>query len=505
MDPTPMELGAMTNIGQVCEWTGMDAAVIALFCNHLGLQSNGPVRRLAAVMEEDIVEAKGTIKRGDEALRPGVKAMLGEAWRIARIVAKVTKSSAEEAADKEKQDKFEQEKLVVLRAQAEAKQAEVAALKVQDATDTVKLSEVVDQVSTLVAPLLSLEDINAAHAKYKEKQEGECPKDERCTDEQLSCLMHLFRKKLNVNVDLAIFGPYANRMRRKMILSGLILGADGSFNKVEFKGPPTIEVWMAGFLVFKSGVISCDILGANPLDIHMKRIAKFHRDYGSKTWHLLYQAECRFRAEELPDIRRQLLEEKNEVEKSGGTHPFNKEDPWRMVWARAVSKDMDHFWQEEFVTPAMMVRFHLKSEGDVVDGDAPIDPVPTRAASSTTPAATTIIGTSYETDPIPYVNPGKRPGTSGERERNKKKKALCPWFYNDECGESPKGTVECPYDSALRHQCSKCLGPHPTIWCGQGKGKGEEKSGKAKKGKGRGKGKGKGKSRGGGKGWWQQQ
>ena len=124
-------------------------------------------------------------------------------------------------------------------------------------------------------------------------------------------------------------------------------------------------------MVYKSGLISCDILGANPLDVHIKRVSKYHRDYGTKTWHLLYQAESRFRSEELPDFRRQLTEEKDEIEKSGGTHPFKKEDPWRQVWARAVSKEMDHFWQEEFITLAMMVRFDLKSIGEVVDGDAP--------------------------------------------------------------------------------------------------------------------------------------
>ena len=179
-------------------------------------------------------------------------------------------------------------------------------------------------------------------------------------------------------------------------------------------------------MVYKSGLISCDILGANPLDVHVKRVSKYHRDYGSKTWHLLYQAESRFRSEELPGIRRQVIEEKDEIEKSGGNHPFKKDDPWRQVWARAVSNQMDYFWQEEFVMPAMMVRFHLKSIGEVVDGDSPIENHPGSSSSTAALAATTLVRTSYETEPEHQANPPKRAGTRVDRDRTKRKKSLCP-------------------------------------------------------------------------------
>ena len=158
----------------------------------------------------------------------------------------------------------------------------------------------------------------------------------------------------------------------------------------------------------------------------MKRTVKFHRDYGSQTWHLLYQAESRFRAEELLDIRRQLIDEKTEVEKSGGDHPFNKGDPWIMVWARAVPKEMDHFGQEEFVMPAMMARFHQKPIGEVVDGDAPIENHPGSSSSTAAPAATTLVGTYYETEPEHQPYPPKRAGARADRDRAKRNKSLLP-------------------------------------------------------------------------------
>ena len=88
----------------------------------------------------------------------------------------MVKSQGEIANQKLEQQKLEAEKLAVLRAQAEAKQAEAAAGKNQekqiDTIGAIQRSQVIDQISTLVAPMLSLEDISQAHATYKKKQEG---------------------------------------------------------------------------------------------------------------------------------------------------------------------------------------------------------------------------------------------------------------------------------------------------------------------------------------------
>ena len=513
MEPSAGELGGLTTVAAVCNWVKMDEELQKALFEHMGIAGDGPPRHLATIEESDVTDAKNTIKLRAAALKPGLKAMVGEAWRIAKLAARMTKT--QEAIDKEAADmaKFEAEKLVVLKAQAEAKTAE-AAVKSKIAVDTsdndsVKLSEVIDQLSTLVAPMMTLTAINAAHNHYTVKMDGAVTKDERCTDQQLSCLRFLFQKGHNPNVDLAIFGPYQNRLRRKLILSGLVLGADGTYQRVEFKGPPDINVWHAGFLTYKSGLISLDITGVNPIERYVKKVFKFHRDYGTVTWHLLYQAETRMRSEEFPCIRRELIAQKEAVEEAGGKHPFDPADPWKSVWAMATHKDYEHFWTEEFVTPAMMVRLHLKKIGDVVDGDAPIDDVRLPGAKTTAAASSTpgVVVDDVPTPPPPQRGATRKAEDGTYLTTRKTGKKLCPWYAEDRCDPAHQGTTICPWDSGARHQCTKCLKPHPACYC-DGYGNVTWPEGKGGKGKEKGKPK---RKKGGGKGdkggwkkqWWQ--
>ena len=288
-----------------------------------------------------------------------------------------------------------------------------------------------------------------------------------------------------------------------------MLGADGTYQRVEFKGPPDINVWHAGFLTFKSGLTSLDIAGVNAIERYVKKVFKYHRDYGTVTWHLLYQAETRMRSEEFPCIRRELMGQKEEIEKAGGKHSFDPQDPWKSVWAMATHKDYEHFWNEEFVTPAMMVRLHLKKIGEVVDGDAPIDDVrlpgvKTNTAASSTPG---VVVDDVPTPPPPQRGTTRRTEDGTWLATRKKGKKLCPWYANDDCDPALQGATICPWDSGARHQCTKCLKPHPACYC-DGYGNVTWPEGKGGKGKEKGKPK---RKKGGGKGdkggwkkqWWQ--
>ena len=66
----------------------------------------------------------------------------------------------------------------------------------------------------------------------------------------------------------------------------------------------------------------------------------------------------------MPAMLLELTEEAEAVTKAGGKHEFNFESPWKSVWKRAVSKECSEFWGDEFKTPAMNVRLHLKSIGE---------------------------------------------------------------------------------------------------------------------------------------------
>ena len=121
----------------------------------------------------------------------------------------------------------------------------------------------------------------------------------------------------------------------------------------------------------------------NALDNYQAKIAYFNQQYGSRVWALLCQADVRMRLEEMPAMLIELTEEADAVKKAGGKHEFDPESPWKTVWKRAVSREAAEFWEDEFKTPAMNVRLHLKSLGEEVDGDAPIEHNGTQASTTT--------------------------------------------------------------------------------------------------------------------------
>ena len=120
---------------------------------------------------------------------------------------------------------------------------------------TVPLSEVIDQLSTLVAPLLDTAKIIALHAVYTKTMEGKCPPDECPTERQLSALFFLLGLGDNLMVDLGIFTTYANRLRRKLVFSGCVPTADGKLRREEIRGPPDFETWVKHFMGYCSSVV----------------------------------------------------------------------------------------------------------------------------------------------------------------------------------------------------------------------------------------------------------
>ena len=247
-------------------------------------------------------------------------------------------------------------------------------------------------------------------------------------------------------------------------MSGLIMAADGTFTRIELKGPPDFDAWLACFRVYRAAMIMLSAIGVADLDRYIDRITQLLRDYGACVWHLLYQADVRMRREEIPTIRRILTAERNAIIKAGGQHPFDPDKPWRLAWKHASGPESKAFWEDEFITPATHVRIHLKSLGQVVDGDAPVDEKKI-VNSAEVP--------SHQRDPLPappapparaHVDDRdrrgqKRPVSQGvyRFDRNNKQKGLCDDFQNGRCTPCVRGSTICPHNSNLRHQCANCL------------------------------------------------
>ena len=284
--------------------------------------------------------------------------------------------------------------------------------------------------------------------------------------------------------------------------------SSGSFRRVEIRGPPDIHVWTAHFTVYRNLGIMLNIAGVLAFDDYIAKIWRFLRDYGTVVWHLLYQAEARFRLEELPEIRRRLKKEKEEVEKAGGKHPYDDERPWALAWRQATTKDSDKFWEDEFIAPATLVRLRLKTLGEVVDGDMPVA-TPNGPPMLTAGVVNEQLALPPPRTPVaPAPPPPKRPlaltdGTEYKWTSNKKRKALCKGYQTGACASAGPGNIICPQNKEERHQCAVCLGPHRPDEC-DGSGPGKDGPGpKAGGGRGRGRGKGAGRGRGANP-WWRQ-
>ena len=322
MEPTQQVLDTFVTVANITEWLPMSGPFKDEFLKAIGIPDTEPTRSLAEVEEEDIHTIRTTLTVEGRALSPAEKGKVVLAWRVARMAVGTVKTKAqiekEEAKLKEEADEKEKRKLAVLQSHAAATQAasSVTTLATVNAK-TVPLSEVVDQLSSQVAPLLPMTDIVKYHAKYEEKVEGPCPQEECPTDRQISCVKFLIDQGDNPMVDLGLYTNYANRLRRRLVFSGFVPAEDGTLRKVEIRGPPDIETWTRHYRVYRANMIMLDAMGLNPFDVYNAKLRKFHTDFGSQCWLLLYQADVRFRGEHILAVYGLMLKEAEAIKLVG--------------------------------------------------------------------------------------------------------------------------------------------------------------------------------------------
>ena len=329
-DAEPPDLAAMTSVKDIFDWAFVKPAAQAAVAEALDLDVNEPPRSLACIRGPAFAAVLDELKVDGVAPRPALRAKLELAWSVALKVAGSVPSNAAEEEKKKKHEaalrdkpELEKQKVAILKCQAEKPTAATTATSSTlpsgvTAGNTIAVSEVLDQLSSAIAPLLTQDEFRATGRVYFDKMEGKCPKTEEPTIEQLSALKWMI-KISHGYADMAIWGPHGNRIRRKLLLSGLIPIAAGVFARVELKGPPDYETWCLCFRLLRSALIHLDEAGLNALDKYAMKVAELHRLFGSKTWHLLYQADVRMRNEEFPRIRREIDDERDAITKNGGT------------------------------------------------------------------------------------------------------------------------------------------------------------------------------------------
>ena len=65
------------------------------------------------------------------------------------------------------------------------------------------------------------------------------------TIEQLSAIAGILKNGGVPYADFAIWGPFGNRLRRKLVFEGYALGPNGEVHMKELKGPSSYDEWRA--------------------------------------------------------------------------------------------------------------------------------------------------------------------------------------------------------------------------------------------------------------------
>ena len=120
MEPSALELKEMTKVSDIVAFVPMAAPLAATFYKELDIEPGAPLRSLAAIEKEDLLEDRTNMKVEGAALPATAKGKVATAWRVSRVAMGLEKSTAVEVDDAEMARELNQNKLEVLAVQAKA-------------------------------------------------------------------------------------------------------------------------------------------------------------------------------------------------------------------------------------------------------------------------------------------------------------------------------------------------------------------------------------------------
>jgi len=501
VEPTEQEVLDWNNLDKVADWADLphrdsvsDDEVKSprgTLLKNLGAKGTQHPRVVASIPAEEYTEAVTTWQvngaKPSAALRASA-GLLGHACRIATGAQRRRAAVAKDVADYQAQKIKDLELQISL---ANSQQA-IPMSATPIGPKRIKLATVVDQAHDGETLELSQQNVADAYDRYRNSQGGEPRPEEDLTGDQLAALKSLFDSGAPPYVDLAVWGPFGRRIQKKLKMSGLVMGADGQLHMSLLYGPPSVEEWVAGWTVFKTGAIMLGTITPSTCDHWAKMVVGYARTYGPALWPLVYQAEVRARLEHLERVRRTGAAEQAAAASTGGTHAYDPKSPWE--WSLRKCADDVIYWRRELEDPAMLAKVQIARMSDKLGSDAPVE------QSSTSSGTRAVAGLAADTDrsapPPKRLKPSvsnKHHSTddSGNLTCNRKGYPLCGTFQSGNC-EYRKYTIACPKDNSRVHQCARCLMPnHGLHWpkeCGnvQASTPSQRTKGKGKGGKGKG-------------------
>jgi len=325
-----------------------------------------------------------------------------------------------------------------------------------------------------------------------EKARGAEPTEEiEPTVEQISAVKQVLDSDLVPYADFSLFGPYGKRFLQKLTLVNWSYLPDGSWQRRELPGPPTLEHWWASFRVLRTTYLLLGTVAAEILDNYGEMVRGFHAMYGPQAWFIIYTADVRMRSENFERLRRHAEREHEATIQCGGSSTFDVTKPWNTVFAKA-NADKD-WWNDNLHRPAMLYYTRIQTAAAVVD-DGTSQPALDRFGSGSAIGSSGADGHGRSNNGDGGRNRGRSRSSRGNNGRSKKGNKICGAFNGKKgCRKSNCTDI---------HQCSLCkksghnrfncwsnqsTNPAPS-WGPPKGGKGESKPAKGKGGKGKGKG-----------------
>ena len=319
-----------------------------------------------------------------------------------------------------------------------------------------KLSSILDPALDTELTRLPQSDIRKLFADYEDKRGAEPSEDIEPTVEQISAVAQVLKADLTPYADFSVYGPHGRRLLQKLTYLAWTYLPDGSWQRRELPGPPSVDHWWASYRVLRTTYLLLDAVATETLDNYGELIRGFVTQYGDSVWFLVYNADVRMRAERFQRLRRHAERDHDAAVASGRRSSFDPARPWNTVFSMAlVDKD---WWEENIHRTALLYLARVKSAAQVLD-DRTAQPASFATGSSRAASGAGARRTGRSR--TPQREPAGRPRGSGDDGAifTKKGKRFCD-DYNTSQGCS-KGRAcsdlhACKACRAFGHSCQKC-------------------------------------------------
>ena len=189
------------------------------------------------------------------------------------------------------------------------------------------------------------------------------------TSEQLSAVRHLLDTNCCPYTDFSIFGPYGQRIFKKLEFVGYTIGRDGKLSTVEMHVPSNIAQWVSCYTVLHNVLVMLDAVDLGHLLRYRTMVERFHDKYSDKVWSVIYQGNGRCRLENMPRLKRVAQAAHDKAVSNGGTTDFDPNRPWNYVWMEATEDQ--EFWSEKVIDPSFLIITKIASRDEVIQETQP--------------------------------------------------------------------------------------------------------------------------------------